>query len=88
MLIRYLKRRQARMRAESHQSGWNEGHLQGAAEVLVHQLELKFGPLPAPYLERIQSAGDAMLLRWSERVLMAATLPAVFEGGVADGLDE
>ena len=87
MFIRYIKRRLARMRAESHEIGWNAGRLHGAAEVLVRQLELKFGPLPAPYLERIRSAGDTMLLRWSERVLMAVTLPAVFEGGVGDELE-
>ncbi len=81
MLIRYIKRRLARMRAESREIGWREGRLEGVAEVLVRQLELKFGPLPTPYLERIRGADDAVLLRWAERLMMAVTLPAVFEGG-------
>ena len=86
MLIRYVRNRLARMRRESLEAGLRQGRNEGLTEALIRQLELKFGPLPDPYLARLRSADEALLLRWSERVLMAVTLAAVFEGA-GNGVD-
>lgn len=52
----------------------------GRREVLVKQLALRFGELPAWALHRLIAADDADLTRWTESVLTAATLDAVFAG--------
>ena len=56
----------------------NEGRREGEAEVLLRLLRVRFGPLPAAVTERITAADAETLLRWSERVLSAPTLDAVF----------
>jgi hypothetical protein len=53
-----------------------EGRRQGEAEVLLRLLRSRFGTLPEDVMARLNAA-DA-LLRWSERVLSASTLDAVF----------
>ncbi len=85
MMIRWIKRRMEIARARRVEQGRQEGYREGVAEVLQRQLELKFGPLPGAFIARLREADDDLLLRWSERVLMAVSLSAVFEGG-RDGL--
>ena len=41
-------------------------------------LTLKFGDLPAPYQQRIEQARDEELELWTERILFADSLDAVF----------
>lgn len=48
------------------------------AEMLLRQLTIKFGPLPAAVTAKLAGAREAELLRLSERVLSAETLEAVF----------
>jgi uncharacterized protein DUF4351 len=55
-----------------------EGRRQGEAEVLLRQLRSRFGPLPEDVIARLNAADAETLLRWSERVLSASTLDAVF----------
>ncbi len=55
-----------------------EGRREGEVEVVLRQLRLRFGPLPEDVTARINAADAETLLRWSERVLSAATLDAVF----------
>jgi len=72
----------AAAREEAEQKGRREGHLEGRAagnaEMLLRMLTLKFGPQPASVAERLASASQAELLRWSQRVLSAETLEGVF----------
>ena len=82
MLIRYLRSRIQRSRQRQLEQERVLGRVEGVAELLTRQLELKFGALPEPYEEQIRQADELLLMRWSERVLMAVTLPAVFEGRV------
>ena len=82
MLIRYIRSRIQRSRQRRLDQERNRGRVEGVAELLTRQLELKFGALPEPYEEQIRKADEMLLMRWSERVLMAVTLPAVFEGRV------
>jgi predicted transposase YdaD len=67
-----------RIRAEGRREGEAEGRRQGEAEVLLRQLRIRFGPLPEDVMARLNAADAETLLRWSERVLSAATLDAVF----------
>ncbi len=60
------------------QDGRREGQLEGEAAVLLRQIELKLGPVAESVRARIQAATDSELLRWTERVLTAETLPEVF----------
>jgi hypothetical protein len=55
-----------------------EGLGQGEARVLLRLLTLKFGPVPEAILAHVESADAETLLRWSERVLSADDLEAVF----------
>jgi len=55
-----------------------EGRRQGEVEVLLRQLRSRFGALPEDVTARLNAADAETLLRWSERVLSAASLDAVF----------
>ena len=69
----------AKARREAQEQGLAEGLARGQAEVLRHQLTVKFGSLPAEVTSRLASATSAELLRWSERVLSVETLAGIFE---------
>jgi predicted transposase YdaD len=59
--------------------GRAEGRQAGEAEMLLRLLRLRFGPLSMEVTARVTAAGTETLLRWSERVLSAPTLDAVFD---------
>ena len=56
------------------EEGREEGRMEGEAAVLLRLIQLKFGPPDSDLRQRIETADAAMLLRWSERILTAATL--------------
>jgi len=62
--------------------GRAEGRVEGRAEalalVLLRLLDAKFGTVPEPIAVRVRSAVEAELLRWSEKVLSAESIDAVF----------
>ena len=60
------------------EQGIEQGKRQGEAELLLRQLERKFGPASATLRQRIQEADAETLLHWSERILTADTPEAVF----------
>jgi hypothetical protein len=64
--------------AEGRKQGEAEGRKLGEVEVLVRQLERKFGPLDAVSRGRLAAADSAQLLSWAERVLTAGRLAEVF----------
>jgi hypothetical protein len=51
---------------------------QESRELLLRQLEIKFGPLEAPTRARILAARPQSLLRWAERILIAERIADVF----------
>ncbi|MEM9558287.1 MAG: Rpn family recombination-promoting nuclease/putative transposase [Acidobacteriota bacterium] len=51
---------------------------QGEIEVLRRQFTRKFGALDDATIQRLEDADDETLLRWSERLLAAASLDEVF----------
>ncbi len=60
------------------EQGHQQGHQLGQVEFLLHQLELKFGEVPASIRHRVEKAEPDALLRWSGRILTANTLDEVF----------
>jgi hypothetical protein len=54
------------------------GRREGEADMLLRLLRLRFGTLSTEVTTRVTTADPEMLIRWSERVLSAPTLEAVF----------
>ncbi|AHE96953.1 RpnC/YadD family protein [Thioalkalivibrio paradoxus] len=73
-----LRRGLEQGRKEGLQEGSRIGRQEGEAIVLLRQIELKFGPPDAAVRKRVQSADAETLLRWSERILTAASLDELF----------
>ncbi|MFC3609214.1 hypothetical protein [Stutzerimonas tarimensis] len=57
-----------------------EGKIEGQANTLRRQLQIKFGELPGALEQRLQTASEAELAAWAERVLFAEGLEQVFSG--------
>jgi hypothetical protein len=70
---------EVRGRAEGEVRGRAEGEVRGRAATLAKLLTVKFGPLPAHVESRLAQASLPELELWTERVLTATTLDAVFE---------
>ncbi len=60
------------------EQGMEKGLQQGEARLLLRLLTARFGALPEPIRERVAAADAETLLVWSERVLNATSLDAVF----------
>jgi flagellar biosynthesis/type III secretory pathway protein FliH len=74
---RFTEKGREEGRQEGHEEGHEEGLQRGEARILTAQLRLRFGDLPADIHQRIEAADADTLLRWSERVLTAATLDEI-----------
>jgi hypothetical protein len=62
---------------EGKDQGRAEGVVRGQAQLLLRQLELRFGPVPEAYRARIDQADADTLLAWGERVVTAHSLADV-----------
>jgi hypothetical protein len=71
----WMREGEARGRAQ----GQAEGRAEGQAEICSRLLAHKFGPLPEEVQLRIRGATPEQLLAWSERILDASSLEAVFD---------
>ena len=60
------------------QKGLEEGIEQGRAATLYKLLQLKFNERAAEYEQCLFQANEAELNRWTERVLFAESIEAVF----------
>ena len=56
-----------------------KGRQEGTADTLTHLLIQRFGPLDEAVQYRLNHATAEQLLRWTDRILSAPTLAAVFE---------
>jgi len=68
----------ARGKVEGLAQGKVEGLAQGKVDLLRRLLSVRFGELPPHVESRLTQATDAELLCWSERMLTADSLGAVF----------
>ena len=79
----FLQRARDEGREQGIEQGIEQGMRQGRAEgeraVLVRQLRRRFGRLPAETVELLQSAPEADLEEWADKVLDAGTLDEVFD---------
>jgi hypothetical protein len=66
-----------RLKAEGRAEGEAKGRVEGEAMLLLKQLALRFGPLPAEVHTRVSSASVEELARFGERVLTAGSLDEV-----------
>ncbi|GIW93774.1 MAG: hypothetical protein KatS3mg110_1815 [Pirellulaceae bacterium] len=65
---------------QGREQGRAEGLLEGERQVLLRQLQRRFGRLSRAARQRIQQADSPQLLVWAERLLTANNLADVFEG--------
>ncbi|NOX56915.1 MAG: transposase, partial [Planctomycetes bacterium] len=61
------------------EEGLRKGREEGQAELLMRQIESKFGPLSDEVRQRIATADSDRRLLWAERVLTAERLEDIFE---------
>lgn len=54
-----------------------EGRAEGRAELLLKQLDLRFGTVPTDVVDRLRGASASQLDLWAERVLTATSLDDV-----------
>jgi predicted transposase YdaD len=66
-----------RLRAQGREEGREEGRRQEAADILLRQLQGRFGPIPEAVRSRVEAADRTTLEQWSNRVVSAPTLEAV-----------
>jgi predicted transposase YdaD len=64
---------------EGMQQGMQQGMRQGEAQILLRQLSLKFGEIPADKKRLVESADTESLKRWSERILSATSMDEVLQ---------
>ena len=63
---------------EGRQKGLQEGLQKGALQLLIRQLEKKFGILPADVVAQLDCADEKQIIFWSERILTADSLSDIF----------
>jgi hypothetical protein len=68
-----------KLRLEGRLQGLAEGKAEGKADTLLRQLRRRFGLVPEPLVTRITAASIADLDAWSDAVLDATSLVAVFQ---------
>ena len=57
-----------------------QAHIQGAGQLLLEQLKLRFGPPSTVVVQHVQQASAEELDLWAERVLTATSIDEVFAG--------
>jgi Putative transposase, YhgA-like len=73
-----LEKRLEEWSRQEREAGRQEGRQEGEAELLMAQLEQKFGPLDEVSRRRILSADSNRLLEWGKRIIRAERLTEVF----------
>ncbi|MFN9945827.1 MAG: Rpn family recombination-promoting nuclease/putative transposase [Planctomycetota bacterium] len=67
-----------RLRSEGLSQGLSQGRSEGQAATLARLLAKRFGPLPDAVAARLRTAAPSDLDRWTDRLLDAPSLEAVF----------
>ena len=79
MLAERVKEWNREWEKRSLDKGKAEGKAEGKGDLLLMQLELKFGLLPPKYRSRLKNADVETLLTWGERILFANSISEVFD---------
>ncbi len=78
MLAERVKEWNRQSMEKGMQKGLQQGLRQGARQILVRQLETKFGTIPNEIAHRLEQADEEQIMQWSERILTADSLGDVF----------
>lgn len=78
-LVEEQERQQRELIEQACEEGFNKGVRKGMCNILLCQLRVRFGPLPANALERIEAADVTTIERWAVRILKAQSLSEVFD---------
>jgi len=78
MLAERIEEWKKNYREEGLQEGRQEGMHKGALQLLIRQLEKKFGKLPADIVAQLDCADEKQIIFWSERILTADSLSDIF----------
>ncbi len=68
----------AEWQEEWKKEGRKEGRKEGETNILLKQLEFKFGKLSLEARNRVQSADSDTLLKWGEQILTAHSIEELF----------
>ncbi|WP_295450683.1 transposase [uncultured Thiodictyon sp.] len=60
------------------EQGEKRGEQRGEAKILLRLIESKFGPQSEPVRQQLLEADTETLLHWSDRILTADSLEAIF----------
>ena len=63
---------------EWNRESMERGIQKGALNLLVRQLETKFGPIAPEVMKRLEQTNEQQLLNWSERILSAEKPSDIF----------
>ncbi len=63
---------------KGHEEGHKEGHQEGLREVILAQLEEKFGPLDDRVRRLVEKASQEQILLWAKKILTASTQDEIF----------
>lgn len=75
--MQYITSFERLAREEGVQQGRHQGLQQGRAELLIHMLAHRFGPLPTEVRQRLERADAEEIQVWADRVLDADSLDQV-----------
>jgi len=78
MLAETVAECQEEWKRQGLQEGREEGRKEGQGNILLKQLEFKFGQLSLKDRQRVRAADSETLLKWGERILTATTMDQIF----------
>lgn len=78
MLIERVEEWSREIEARAEKKWLKKGQEKGSRELLLRQLEVRFGPIDDRTQAKVNAAGRELLLRWAERLLTAERLADVF----------
>ncbi len=78
MLAERVKEWSKNWKQEGIEEGLQKGEIKGEMNLLLRQLEWRFGPVSEMIHARVKQADSPTLQLWSKRILTAQTIEEVF----------
>ncbi len=76
--MKYVTSIERLARQEARQEALQEGRQEGLRELILAQLEEKFGPPGASIMRRVEEAGQEQILLWAKKILTASSQDEIF----------